>query len=264
MPVQKTAVKDDAVFIREADRTEIARLERIDALRVGLGHIARSLDLFIQQDHHAVLARLRIGRHADRVVEIERAIAADRGKRPHRPDNHYRLVGVNDEIQEVGRLFHRRRAVRDDGPRGIGTRQPGVDLLGQLQQNLGIDAAASRLRYLFVAEISDLGGFGNIRQQLVRRNGPRPVGVLQVTIGGISGDRATRGEDPDPRQSLRVRGCCRTRHQQDHPQDIQTLSGRSPDEWGQHVFSFESKHRGLCGFHSGGGDIPAAQTSQQT
>ena len=74
VPLDDGPVEDDAVAVDDAEHAVAARLERLEPQRVGLGHLARGVDLVVEHDQHALAARLRLGRHAEPLEQVGRAL----------------------------------------------------------------------------------------------------------------------------------------------------------------------------------------------
>ena len=101
---------------------------------MALGDRARAVDVVVGDDEHAASLRPRIRRDADRVVDVQRPVGADRRRRPHRADEDDRLVALHDEIEEVRRFLHRVGAVRDRDAVDIGLREQPLTSAASLSQ----------------------------------------------------------------------------------------------------------------------------------
>ena len=144
MTPRRPAVDGDAaVGVGVAQHAEIRAPERLEAEGRGLGDLAGGLDLVVEDDEHAEPARLRRGGHADRAHEVHPGVGAEPAGRPLGAHDDDRDVVVHGEVQEVGRLLERRRAMRDHHAveRGF-TRGHGVNRLGQEQPLGGSDGRA--------------------------------------------------------------------------------------------------------------------------
>ena len=71
------------VGIDVAEYAEVAAVESVDAEGVRLGHVARALDLVVEDREHAAPGGLRRGGESDRVEKIEVGVAAQRARRAH-------------------------------------------------------------------------------------------------------------------------------------------------------------------------------------
>ena len=81
------AVEDHAVAVDDAEDAVIARLERIEPQRVGLGDVAGGVDLVVQDHEHALAARRRFGRDAEPLEQVGRSFIAERARIAHRADD---------------------------------------------------------------------------------------------------------------------------------------------------------------------------------
>ena len=78
LPRRLMVVNDLAVGVGEPERSEVARLERLDAIGRVLGDIARVEDRVVHDDQAAAAARLRIGGDPNGIDHVEVAVGADR------------------------------------------------------------------------------------------------------------------------------------------------------------------------------------------
>ena len=107
VPLQRVAVIDDTIGIDDAEDAVGPALERLHAQRVGLGDLARRVDLVVQHDQHAFAARVGRRRHAERVEQIRRAFVAERAGISHGADQHDRLGGPDGQMEKIRQLFER-------------------------------------------------------------------------------------------------------------------------------------------------------------
>ena len=107
--------RDELAIVEQADADQAGfrRHERLDVGGVTLGDGPGAVDVVVGDHEHAASLRPRIARDADGVVDVQRPVGAERGRRPHRAGQHDRLVALDDEVEEVRRLLHRVGAVRD-------------------------------------------------------------------------------------------------------------------------------------------------------
>jgi repressor LexA len=145
---------------------------------------------------HAHAPRARVRRHADRVLEVLRAVGARRSGWPHRAGQHHRLVRRQHGLQEEGGLLHGVGAVRDDDAVHVGLGQPVGAALRERQPDGEV--------HVLAVDLGDL--FGLQLQPLQRRQGAQQVAhadlrglVIHVLLrrGGAAGDRAAGAEYHD-------------------------------------------------------------------
>ena len=128
------AVVDDPIAVDDAENAVAARLERLQPERVGLGDLARGIDLVVEDDEHALAAGLRLGGDPKSLEQIGGALVSERARIAHRADDDNRLVAADGEIQEVGRLFERVGSARDDDAGELGIlREERIDAAGERQ-----------------------------------------------------------------------------------------------------------------------------------
>ncbi|MNY07316.1 hypothetical protein D3C86_1401150 [compost metagenome] len=194
MRAGQRAVVQRAAFHHIAERAE-RRAEGLGLERVGLGHVTAGVDLVVEHHQRALAARLGPGGHQHRVIQVQRAIGAQRRTRPHRADYHHRLVALEREVQEVRRFLDGVGAVRDDDAVHVRLLQQFGHALGQLQQALVVEAFRADLEDLLALDVGDLRDLGHRGDDLVHRHHGRLVGRR---VGGRcagAGDGAARADD---------------------------------------------------------------------
>ena len=113
MDAHRPAVDRDPVLVGMTEHAEIGRLEGLRAGAVRLGDLARGVDLVVEHRQHAHAARFRRAGDAHRVQQVEEGVGREPRGRALRPHQHHRLVRLDGEIEEIGGLLKRRRAVGD-------------------------------------------------------------------------------------------------------------------------------------------------------
>ena len=108
------AEEHDAIAIDDAELAVFAAAERLQPQRVGLGDVARGVDLVVQHDERALVARRRIGRHAHALEQVGGAFVAERARVAHRADDDHRPRIADGQVQEERGFFERVGAARDD------------------------------------------------------------------------------------------------------------------------------------------------------
>ena len=129
-----------------------------------LGHRARIVDIVVGDHQHAAPFRPRIGRHADRVVDVQRAIGAERRGRSHRTSEDHRLVALDDEVEEVRGFLHRIGAVRDRDAVDVRCRQQAIDFGRQRHPQLVVHVLTADRRHLHAADVREPSSFAARRR----------------------------------------------------------------------------------------------------
>jgi hypothetical protein len=119
VPTDLGAVVHDAVAVDGSERA-IAAAKGVEAQRVGLGDVARGVDLIVEDDQHALAARCGFRRDAKAGQEVRGPLVAERARIAHRADDHDGFVALDGEIQEVRGFLERVGAARDDDTGEIG------------------------------------------------------------------------------------------------------------------------------------------------
>ena len=192
---------DDAVPHRP-QRATFAGRERVGPLRMDLAHIVRGVDEAGEDDDHTV--HRRIGRDAQRVGQVARAVGIARARRPHRAGEDHRLArrerDPENARQEVRRLLHRVGAVGDDEAGDVGSRRVMGDATGQEQPGRDVHVLAVDLGDLLGLD-SDACWRHDARQQIADADLGRRIAQVLVGTLGQPGDRST-GAAARPRRDL--------------------------------------------------------------
>ena len=85
---RQRAAEDHRAVVEDADRTEPRALERVQEMRVRLGHVEPREDTPPHRDHRTVPLRVGTRRHAHGIQQVLRPIPADIARRPHRAGEH--------------------------------------------------------------------------------------------------------------------------------------------------------------------------------
>ncbi len=126
-------VENVAVSVGKAERSEIARLKRFDPIGRVLGDVATTENGIVHDHKTAPPSRLRVGSHAHGIQHVQIPVGAQSRRRSHGAHKHDGLVGLESEIEEVGRLFQRVGAVGNDDAVGLIVGKDGFDLSNQFQ-----------------------------------------------------------------------------------------------------------------------------------
>ena len=102
---RRTLVVDFTVM-NVAQRSVVNGFEGRHIGGVGFGHVAPVKHSVIHHHQHATVGRGFIRRCHYRVIEVERTVRAHSGRRTHCANQHYRLVALHGQIEEVSGLFH--------------------------------------------------------------------------------------------------------------------------------------------------------------
>ncbi len=189
-----------------ADEAGFGRDEGLHVGGVALGDGPGAVDVVVGDDQHAASLGLRIGRDADGVVDVQRPVGAERRRRPHRAGEHDRLVGLHDQVEEVGGLFHRVGAVRDGHAVDIRLGGQLVHFGGELDPHLVVHVLAADGGDLHAAHVGEGLHLRHGLDQHVHGDRARLVAGRRGRFRG-AGDGAAGGDDDDPRlrRGLRVK-----------------------------------------------------------
>ena len=113
MGAERRPVEMDAVAVDMPERAEIGRAEGLQPVGGGLDHVAGGVDLVVQDDRHALAARLGGAGDAQRGDEVHPGIAADGARRTLRADQDDRLRRAQGQVEKKRGLLEGRGAVRD-------------------------------------------------------------------------------------------------------------------------------------------------------
>ncbi|MNV59779.1 hypothetical protein D3C71_1522230 [compost metagenome] len=147
----------------------VGRREGAQARAGDLLDLARVMHVFVHHDQGSAPARVGMARQRHRVVQVGRALGAQRRGGTHRAHQHDGLVVRNHQAQEVRRFFKRVRAVRNDDARHRGVLAQRVHAFGQRAPNLVRHVLAADIRDLFGADLGDAGQLRHRSQQIVDR-----------------------------------------------------------------------------------------------
>ncbi len=156
MRTRRQAIEQRAAFDHVAQRAE-RRAEGLGLEGVALGDVAAGVDLVVQHGQRALALGGRVGRDQHGVVQVERAIGAQRGARAHRAHHHHRLVALERQVQEVSGFLDGIGAVRNDDAVHVRLLEQFRYALGQLQQAFVIEALRTDLENLLTLDVGHLG-----------------------------------------------------------------------------------------------------------
>ncbi len=212
VPLRNLIEVHHAIAIDHAKLAVVAAAERLEPERVGLGHVARGVDLVVEDHEHALIARLWIGGDADAFEQIGGALIAHGAGIAHRPDHHHRPRVADGQVQEERRFLQRVGAARHDNPGEVLIAGEGlVDAFRQAHPLLECQLAAGHVGELFVRELGETLDAGHRFGQLRRREAPA-VAVGDGAAGGHKVD-ARQGAGRTLRDERRQAG--RNEQQQD-------------------------------------------------
>jgi hypothetical protein len=98
----------------DAELAVVAAPERLESQRIGLGDVARRIDLVVQHDQRALVARRRLGRDTHALEEVGGALVAHRARVAHRSHDDNRPGIADRQVKEERGFFERVGAAGDD------------------------------------------------------------------------------------------------------------------------------------------------------
>ena len=179
-----------------ADQPDFGRHERLDVSRVAFGNGPRAVDIVVGDDEHSAPLRPRIRGHAHGVVDVQRTVRTERRGRPHRAGEDDRLVGLDDEIEEIRCLLHRIGAVRDGDAVDVRLSRQAVHFGGQLDPQLVVHVLAADGGHLHAAHIRE---FLHLRHGVDQHVDGDGAGFVSGSGRGLcrAGNRAAGRDDDD-------------------------------------------------------------------
>ena len=195
MAAERLLVVHDLAAGDVADVAQIRRAEGGDIRRIGLCHVAGVVDHVVHGNENALADGLLIDGNAYGIQKIHRAVGRNRRSRTHGAHEDDGLVASHREIQEVGRLLERIRAVRDHDAVNVLLRQELVAALRELQERRRIHVVGRNLHDLLARHV---GNFLDLRDGVDKRlNGDLARFITRRLGGGrcAPGDRAARRKD---------------------------------------------------------------------
>ena len=114
VPSLDPAVEHHPVAVHDAEHAVAARLERLQPQRIGLGHLARGVDLVVEDDHDAASARRRIRGDPESLEQVGGPFVSERARVAHRADDHDRPRVTDGQVEKVRELLERVGAAGDD------------------------------------------------------------------------------------------------------------------------------------------------------
>ena len=162
--------------------------------RVGLGGFARGVDLVVHDHQRAHIPRLRGCGHTHGAHEVARTIRAQLVLGMHGGREADRLGAVHGQIEEIGRLFQRIRAVGDDHAGHVRLGKAAAYQRGQVIHAVRGHGRAGQIGEFADFQRADLSQAAHAVHQLAAVEGwGRAAG------GGVMqhGDGAAGGDDDD-------------------------------------------------------------------
>jgi hypothetical protein len=203
--LQRAAIERHAIGVDDAENAVAARLKGVQPQRVGLGGLARRVDLVVEDDKRPLAAGVGGRRDAEALEQVGRAFIAERARIAHRSDDDHGLVAAHRQVEEIGELLERVGAAGDDqaGNRRLGAEDL-VQPLGEREPLIQRQLAARQVRKLLELR---LGVALDSRHRLHQLLGGQPA-------AGAVGDGAAGGDEADARDILRLRRQWREQHDQ--------------------------------------------------
>jgi hypothetical protein len=165
------ALEQDEAAIDLAQRTELRRRERRRRFRVHFPDLARRQDAIVHHDEHAAAARSGGGGDAHRGQQVRRPVPAGIRDGAHRADQHDRLVRQQYEIEQIGRLLDRVRAVRDDQARDVVALEPVRRMACEPPHLLRRHVRARQAREVVDGDRTDRVEAGHLREDVFSAEG---------------------------------------------------------------------------------------------
>ena len=180
----------------------------MQAERIGLGHLARGVDLVVEHHERTEATRGGIGRHAEALEQVGGALVPDRARVPHGPDHDDRPIVSYREVQEVRDLLERvGTAGHHDAGQVLLLVEQRVDPAGERKPLVQRELGARDVGELLALGPRVGGDLWNGGQQF----------FVREPCASAVGDRSTRRDEPHSRESYGGRafgdgcGLCRGR-----------------------------------------------------
>jgi len=189
----RRAIDGDARAIDVAELAVLGGLEGADPRGVGLGDVARGVELLVKGDHRAEAAQAGIGGQTDGGGEVARAVAVALLRQPLRAGEHHRFVGGHEQIGHEGALLHRVGAMGNDHARDVRTTQVFLRPARERERFRQAQRVAPQIEELHDLDLQCLRQAVKLRDQLrtVRHR-------ADVAMGGVAAGRdGAPGADND-------------------------------------------------------------------
>jgi hypothetical protein len=183
--------------VKVAEVALLDSLEGVEQVGVGLGGVVGAGDAVVQHDHGTAAHGGGGGGESDGLEEVDGPVGGDGRGGTHGADQDNGLLGADGHGEEEGRLLEGIGTVGDDDALGVWRVQGGLDLVRQVEQDLGGDVVrvdVGDLNALDVGYVDDAGH--GIDENLDAQGTRRVTGCLRGGRGG-AGNGSTRGEDGD-------------------------------------------------------------------
>lgn len=161
----------DASAGHHAEHPRIGTAEGGDVRRVRLRRFACGENRVVQDDENAATACGGVGGDAHGVEKIQGAVGGKGRRGAHGTDENDGLFALQNQIEEISRLFERVGAVRDDRARDVVARERRVDRTCEIDP----DAARHRARV-------DVGNLTNFKSGDVFERGYRLQKVVDAKV----------------------------------------------------------------------------------
>src|SRR5882672_5579295 len=190
---------DPTVRVGVAEHAEVRTAEGLEPERRRLRHLARSLDLVIEEHEHAETTSLGRSGHAYRVQEVEARVRAEAGGRPLRAHEHDGRLDLEGEIEKVRGLLERGGPVRDHD--AVERRLATDRVVHRGVEREPVARADRRASHGAESNGDDLGGLGRLREPLEELVGLRLAARVHVLpeVQAPAADRRDRPAGADQR-----------------------------------------------------------------
>ena len=157
--------------------------------------IAARLDLVVHGDQNAFATGFFAACYSNGVVQVQHAVSGHCGARTHRAHHHDWLVGLFNQVQEVGGLFQCVGTVSDHDAIDVFAVGQFGNTAAQLQQVVVGDAFRGDLHHLFATHVGQLAQLGHTCDQLIDAHFGSGVGCAVGSAGACACDGAAGGQN---------------------------------------------------------------------
>src|SRR5204862_2128742 len=144
----------------DAEKAQVAGLERLHVGSVRLHRFARGVDLVVERDHRTVASRAGVDADASRVEQVPRTVEIAFARVPLRANEDDWFWRIDGEVEEPGRLLEGIGAVRNDHAGNLRARERLRHRSAQLNRAVWIHVIAGHVGQVRHRDARDLRAFG--------------------------------------------------------------------------------------------------------